>query len=120
VSFGVEYVRNHGSQPATLSKVTLASPHGLDVLAVWSAPIRDRQLYGLRDGWPAPARRAGWQSVAGATVPAGGTRNLILVVKPTARTGHADGLAIDYQESGQSFQLAISTRLKVRVGASCS
>jgi hypothetical protein len=66
------------------------------------------------------ARRAGWQSVARATVPAGGTRNLILVVKPTGRTGHADGLAIDYQESGQSFRLVISTRLKVRVGASCS
>jgi hypothetical protein len=91
-------------------------------------PITGDDLYGVLDGYP-PAEHldpgvhwAERQRANGARIPrspGNDVTNLVLVLKPTASLGSAQGVDIFYGESGQQYHMRTATRVVISVGAQC-
>ncbi len=128
LSYGGDEFRNSGGAIATISKVALANPRGIRMLAAYVVPVTGHFLYGVWPGYPPTAHmQAGvrWsqrQQADGATVPPSrdghDVTNLVLVLKPTAKTGWARGIDVWYRESGQHYHLRTATRIRLLAGVS--
>ena len=127
LSYGFEAFSNSGP-PATIERAGLADPHGLRVLAAYVVPVTGTDLYGVWFGYPpmahvpAGVRWAQRQRAGGANVPHSRGRdvtNVLLVIKPIARTGSARGVDVYYRSGGQHYHLRTATRLRVQVAVPC-
>lgn len=127
LSYGGDEFRNGGAATATVSKVALADPRGMRMLAAYVVPVTGHELYGVRPGYPPAAhlpRGVGWsrrQQASGATIPRSrghDVTNLVLVLTPTAKVGWARGIDVYYRESGQQYHLRTATRIRLLVGVS--
>lgn len=127
VSYGFEVLRNTGRAAAVITKIGLASASGLRILQAWAVPIRGHTLYGVLDGYPPyphlppGVEWASRQNADGAIIPRSQQRqvtNLVLVLKPTKRTGWAAGVQVYYSESGRKYYL--QTHISIRLARSCA
>jgi len=100
---------NTSASPVVITKVTLADPRGLRMLAAYVVPITGDTLYGLRPGYPSARgmpsgeQWAQRQRADGATVKHSRGQdviNLVAVLKPTRNPGWARGINIYYHSSG--------------------
>jgi hypothetical protein len=129
LSYGFDEFRNSGNATATIDKVALADPRGIRVLAAYVVPITGHHLYGVLFGYPPAAylpQGVQWaqrQPADGATIPRSRGRhdvtNLVLVLKPTAKTGWARGINVYYRESGQRYHLLTATRIRLITASRC-
>ncbi len=129
LSYGFDEFRNSGSGTATIDKVALADSRGIRILAAYVVPITGHELYGVLFGYPPAAhlpQGVQWaqrQRADGATVPRSrgshDVTNLVLVLRPTAKTGWARGIDVYYRESGQQYHLLTATRIRLKTTSKC-
>lgn len=127
LSYGFEAFSNSGPA-AIIEQAGLADPHGLRVLAAYAVPLTGTDAYGVWFGYPPTAHfppGVQWsqrQRADGAHIPHSRGQdaiNLLLVIKPTARTGWARGVDVYYRSAGQHYHLRTATRLRVQVAVPC-
>jgi hypothetical protein len=125
LSYGFIEFANSSASPVVITKVTLADPRGLRMLAAYVVPITGDTLYGLLQGYP-PARHlaAGvqWserQRADGAVIKHSrgqDVTNLVAVLKPTRNPGWARGINIYYHSSGgQRYLLRQGVQILVSI-----
>jgi hypothetical protein len=125
LSYGFIEFTNSSASPVTITKVSLADPRGLRMLAAYVVPITGDTLYGLLQGYP-PAKRlpsgVQWserQRPNGAVIkhsPGYDVINLVAVLKPTRNPGWARGIDIYYHSSdGQRYLLRQGVQILVSI-----
>jgi hypothetical protein len=125
LSYGFIEFANSSTSPVVITKVSLADPRGLRMLAAYVVPITGDDLYGLLPGYP-PAKHlsAGvqWserQRADGATIKHSRGQdvvNLVAVLKPTRNPGWARGIKIYYHSSdGQRYLLRQGVQILVSI-----
>jgi hypothetical protein len=128
LSYGFEVMTNTSEAGVTVSKVSLADPRGLRIVAAYFVPITGHVLYGVRSGFPPAARLDPgvlWsqrQRASGARIPhtaAGHYVNLLVVIKPADSGGTAKAIDVDYTASGHQYRLTTPTTLQVVVNRQC-
>lgn len=128
VSFGFEAFHNPGSA-ATITSVSLAGPHNLQILQSWIVPVTGNNLYGVLDGYP-PYKHlpsgVNWaqrQRADGATIPhlpGKAVANLILVLKPLATAASAAGVNLYYKEASANYHLQTHFAIRILTAKSCT
>jgi hypothetical protein len=129
LSDGFEALTNSGSAPAVVTKVGLADPRDLRVVAAYLVPIAGTDLYGVRSGFPPPAHLdpgVEWSQRENA---AGGhiahskghqVTNLLVVIKPGRAGGRTSGIYVYYTVADHKYRMETATGLHVVVGRGCS
>jgi len=133
MTFGDDFVQNHGKATAVIDKVTFVHPHHLRVLRIWAVPTT-ADLAGALSGPPPPAdppwQMVGWQwnhrhLAKGARVPPATGRydrmNLVAVVSltPGARRGTMAAMDIWYHVGVSRYRFRTSLGLVVVNRKSC-
>lgn len=124
LSFGFEAFRNQGHQAATISKITLNTPHSLRLIDAWVIPITGDDLYGVLSGYPpvkhiqpgvqwAERQRASGATVAPGSGPSNRMTNVLAVLKPVHQTGWAQGLNVYYHVGGTQYLFRTTTKIIV-------
>jgi hypothetical protein len=135
---GITTLENHSTGTVTVERVSLYGAHHLLIVHAVVVPIHYDAI-GFSEIWP-PSRDTlsqpgvEWDkrvAAIGARVPPfrgrsldlaarlGLLRNLVLGVRPTARTGTAAGVQVLYQENGKQYELRTHTRIVVLVDKNC-
>lgn len=125
LSYGFIEFANSSASPVVITKVSLADPRGLRMLAAYVVPITGDTLYGLLQGYP-PAKHlpsgVQWperQRADGAIIEHSrgqDVTNLVAVLKPTRNPGWARGINIYYHSSGgQRYLLRQGVQILVSI-----
>lgn len=124
VSYGTIEFANASALPVAITKVTLADPRGLRMLATYVVPVTGDTISGFVQGYPSGNKMPSgeqWskrQRADGATIKHSRGQdviNLIAVLKPTRNPGWARGINIYYHSSGGQRYL-LRQGLQILVG----
>jgi len=124
VSYGTIEFANSSASPVVITKVSLADPRGLRMLAAYVVPVTGDTISGFVQGYPSaktmpPGEQ--WalrQRADGAAIKHSrghDVTNLIAVLKPTRNPGWARGINIYYHSSGGQRYL-LRQGLQILVG----
>ena len=124
VSYGTIEFANTSASPVLITKVSLADPHGLRMLAAYVVPVTGTYISGFVQGYPpgklmpSDEHWAQCQRADGATIKHSrgrGVTNLIAVLKPTRNPGWARGINIYYHSGGQRYLLRQGLQILVGI-----
>jgi hypothetical protein len=124
VSYGTIEFANSSASPVTITKVSLADPRGLCMLAAYVVPVTGDSILGFVQGYPSAKLLPSdehWsqrQRADGATIKHSRGQdviNLLAVLKPTRNPGWARGINIYYHSSADQRYL-LRQGLQILVG----
>ena len=125
VSYGTIEFANSSASPVFITKVSLADPRGLRMLAAYVVPVTGDSISGFVQGYPSAKRMPSgelWserQRADGATIEHSrgqDVTNLIAVLKPARNPGWARGINIYYHSSnGQQYLLRQGLQILVAI-----
>ncbi|WP_350276200.1 hypothetical protein [Kribbella sp. HUAS MG21] len=126
VALGHDVVRNQGSEPATITRVSAVDAEGLRVAEAVAVAIDDQTLFGVWTAWPPrsvkePVKAAQWRTrrpALGYVLPPAATTTVNLVVHVVKDPGVGEAtmraLRVDYSVGERSYFAETTVRIALK------